>query len=230
VKTRCVDKGVVDQAETDAGFAQLDRQAVVVVEVELKPERRPSRYPQVAQAQLLINEIEVVVQALRISGLEVGHARLLVVPGLERRTRLHGREDVDQTRVVAPFAEDLLDPLLFTEVALANELDLQTVVLRQALGVGPDLVAQRLGELGEVEDAHLPSPQLCIHRVGIGDLRDRACDDHAVEARQHPSDLASVTLRQSLCHDNLLPDLDLALNTILSCPGRSTCLVPAKPG
>ncbi len=70
-------------------------------------------------------------------------------------------------------------------LALASELDLQVVVLRQALSVGPDLFGQRLGEPGEVEDSDLPRPQLCAHRVGVADLGNRAGDDHSIEAR-HP--------------------------------------------
>ena len=49
-------------------------------------------------------------------------------------------------RVIAALGEDLLDPILLTErLELADELDLKSSLGGQALGVGADLIAQRLG-------------------------------------------------------------------------------------
>ncbi len=145
-----LNEGVVGQGEADPGLTQLSRQVVVAVEVELEPKRHPRWHSQVAQPQSLIDEVEVVVQALRIPRLEEQFARVLVVPRPERRTWLHRREDVDRAGMVAPLAKDLLDPPFLAEVAPPlDELDLQAVLPRQTFGVVPNLIPKGLGELGE---------------------------------------------------------------------------------
>jgi hypothetical protein len=49
-------------------------QAMVPVEVNLQPEGTPGREPQITQAQLFIDEIEVVVKALAVVRAQVGLA------------------------------------------------------------------------------------------------------------------------------------------------------------
>ena len=226
-----LDEGVVGESKADPSLAQLGRQVVMAIEVELEPERYPGRHTQVAQPKPLIDEVEVVVQTLRVPVPERQLARLLVVPGPVGRTGFHRREDMDQAGMLAPLTKDLLDPAFLAEIALPFDvLDLQAVLLGQALGVTPNLFAQGLGELGEVEDTDLASPQLCAHRVGIANLGNRACNDYPVEARQSPADLVGVPFRQQLRHDSLLQGREMAPSLILSCRGASTSMVPAMPG
>ncbi len=145
-----VDEGILGELVGDALPGQPHGQGVVAVEVELKAERSPGRHAQVAQAKLLVDEVEVVVKALPIVRLEERPSGLLVVPRLEGETGLQGGEDVDESRVSPALGEDLLDPGLLPKVLLADELDLQAVVLGQVFGV-VDLVPQGLGPAGEVE-------------------------------------------------------------------------------
>ena len=143
-EVRDVHEGVLQSGIADARPVQLPRQGVMAVEVELQAEGRPRRDPQVAQAELRVEEVEVVVQALGLGGLEEGPARRLVVPRPERGAGFHRREDVDQPGMRPPLREDRLDAFLLAKVLALNEVDLQAVRLRQSLGMGAELVAKRL--------------------------------------------------------------------------------------
>ena len=59
-------EGVVQQGVGYVAAVQLARQPVVAIAVKLQPEGTPGGYPEVTQAEILIDEIEVVVQALAI--------------------------------------------------------------------------------------------------------------------------------------------------------------------
>src|SRR6266498_2688212 len=124
----------------------------MAVAVELQAEGRPRRDPQIAEAELRVEEVEVVVEALGVFGAEEGLARLLVVPRLEGRAGFHGGEDMDQTGRVAPLPEDLPEAVVLAEgLRRADELDLQPRFLGEALGILPDLVPERLGKARQVK-------------------------------------------------------------------------------
>ena len=124
-----------------------------------------------------------------------------VVPGPIRRARLHGREDVDQTRVVSAFGEDLFDPRLLAErLELADELDLQPRLGGEPLGVLPQLLAQRLGPTRIIEQADLVVTEIPAHRLGMTDIGQRAGDDDPVEARQDAADAVLVALEIGRAH------------------------------
>jgi len=110
-----IQKGVVGGLEGDPGLRQLPCQPAMAVEVDLQAKRRPGRHPQVAQPELRVDEVEVVVQALARGRLEEGLAARLVVPGAIGGTALHGREDVHQAGGVATLGENPLDAILLAE-------------------------------------------------------------------------------------------------------------------
>jgi hypothetical protein len=172
-----VQEGVVGGLEGDAGLRQLPRQPAVAVEVDLQAKRRPGRHPHVAQAELRVDEVEVVVQALAADRLEEGLAARLVMPGTIGGAGLHGGEDVHQPRVIAALGEDLLDPILLAErLELTDELDLKPGLGGQALGVGADLLAQRLGPVRIVKQADAAPTEVARHRPGVADVRQGARD------------------------------------------------------
>ena len=71
-------------------------------------------------------------QALAGCRLEQRVVGRFVMPGLEGRVRFHGREDVDQTGVIAALGKEFLDPILFAEcLELTNKLDVQGQSQRQ---------------------------------------------------------------------------------------------------
>src|SRR5262249_35906517 len=133
---------IIEQSIVDVMPAQLPRQPVMAVEINLQTEGTPRRNANIAQAQLFVDEVEVVVQALAVSGAQERLPTFLVVPGLVGATRLHGREDAHQARVIPPLREDFLDPIFFAEILFADEHDLQTVLGGESFGVLSQGVAQ----------------------------------------------------------------------------------------
>ncbi len=218
---------VVDQGEADALLGQLAGQPVMAVEVELQAERRPGRHTQIAQPQVGVDEIEVVVQALGLAGLEERPVRGLVVPGPERGARLHGREHVNQTGVIAAFGEDRLDPLLLAEVLALDVFDRQAVLGSQPFGIRPNLAAQGLGETSVVEQPGSARSQGRRHRPSVADVDECPRQNSPVEARERPENLLGLTILDQRHDVSSLP------HTADSCGLRKTSLtvlVPAMLG
>lgn len=61
--------------EGDAGLLELTGQPVAAVAVELETEGRPGGHPEIAQAELGVEEVEVVVEALPVLVAQGGLAR-----------------------------------------------------------------------------------------------------------------------------------------------------------
>lgn len=77
-------EGVVEHREGNARLEQLAGQPGVAIEVDLQAKRRPGRNADVTQAELLIDEVEVVMQAFAGGGLKEGAMGRLVMPGSVR--------------------------------------------------------------------------------------------------------------------------------------------------
>ncbi len=153
----------------------------------------------------VVDEIEIVVEALGLPPFQEGWPRLLVVPGAERRAGLDGRKNVHQPRMIAALLEEGLDPLLFAEVFLGEVVDGQPVLGGEAFGVGSDFIAQRFGELGVVEEANSADPQRLGHRFGVGDVDETAGEDDAVETGQRADDLVGVDFSEPSHAGTLMP-------------------------
>ncbi|HEY1897376.1 MAG TPA: hypothetical protein VGG62_13935 [Terracidiphilus sp.] len=149
-----------------------------------------------AQAQFLVHEIEVIMQALAIIRNQICLACLLVVPWLVRRARLHGGENAHQPGVLAPPGQNLFYPVFLPEIPFADELDLDTGCSRHLLRVLANAVAERFGELRIIENPNLSLEQKRSHACRKTDLRQRAENQHPIPAAQHPSYLRSVPIRQ----------------------------------
>ncbi len=120
---------VVQHGVADVLLVQFPGQLVVCVEIRLQAERRPGRDAQVTQAEAGQDKAEVVMQALAGHGLKRGLMSCFVAPGLEGRARFHAREDVGQSRRIAPLLHDGPNSLFLAEVFLLDEFGLQPVLL-----------------------------------------------------------------------------------------------------
>lgn len=190
-----VDERVVDELEADLEPLQPRSQPVVAVHAELEAEGRPRRHAQVAEPEVGVDEVEVVVEALAAVGFEERLPGALVVPGLEGRAGLHGAEDVHETGMGAALGQDFLDPVFLAErTDLPDELDGEAVLPRHPFRVLTDGVAQGLGELGEVEDEDAAPVQLPRECLGVADGGKGARDEYAVEAREHAADMSRVAV------------------------------------
>src|SRR6266478_4795540 len=74
------------------------------VAIELEAERTPRRHAQIDQAQLGVDEVEVVVQAFAGIRPQEAAMRLFVVPRLVGVAGFHRRDDMDQAGMVAAHA------------------------------------------------------------------------------------------------------------------------------
>ena len=74
-------QGVVEPGVNDLFSLQTAGQTVMSVEINLQPEGTPSGDADIAQSQLFIDEVKVIMQALAVVGAQRGLARNLVVPG-----------------------------------------------------------------------------------------------------------------------------------------------------
>jgi len=140
-------EGVVLQLVGDVG-AELRGQPVVTVQVKQRAERAPRRNRQETEPEHLVDEVEVVVQALAAVTANDGATGLLVVPRLVRRTRFHRREDVHQPGTVATLDQDLLNAIFLPEALHAlDELDRHAFPGRYKFGVSANGLAERQREL-----------------------------------------------------------------------------------
>ena len=197
VPVRDAAEGVVQLLEGQTSLLQLARQPVVPIAIELQAKGRPGRHPQIAQAKLLVQEIEVIVQALAILVAQRRLATRLVMPGHEGRAGFHRREDVHQARLQPSHRQHGFDPVFLAKRAhRANELDRDALLTRKLLGVGPDLLPQRLGKAWVVEQPHVMYPQIGRHPFRITDPRQCAGNDQPVIAGQDAGNLAGIAFRQ----------------------------------
>jgi len=137
------DEGVIGHPEGDICRHQLPGQPGVAVEIDLQAERCPGWDPHIAQAEGLIDNIEVVVQAFAGGELERGMVGAFVVPGLEGRTGHRGGKNMDQLRMVTACGKDLLDPILLAKgLGFADEFDLDSSLGGELFGIDPNLLPQ----------------------------------------------------------------------------------------
>jgi len=123
----------------------------VSVAIELQPEGTPGRRAQATQADLVIDEIKVVVQALAAVGFEEGLPARLVAPGSVAVARLHRRDDRRQSRMIAAPLKHLGHDLFLADVRPGDVLNGNPRRRRQLLSASPDRIAQRLGKTCVVE-------------------------------------------------------------------------------
>jgi hypothetical protein len=88
--------------------------------------------------------------------------------------------------------QDFLNPIFLADVAVPEELDGQPLAGRQFLGTVADLIAERFGELGLVEDADLVVEAVVSGRLGMADVGEGPRDDHPIQARQDIGDLLGM--------------------------------------
>jgi hypothetical protein len=83
-------KGVVFQHVGDRTPAQFEGKPGVAIEIELEPKRAPGGNPKVAEPELFVDEVEVIVEALAGIMFQEPLSRRFVVPGSVAGACLHG--------------------------------------------------------------------------------------------------------------------------------------------
>ena len=129
-------KTVVEHRRINVFFAQLGRQFIMAVEIELEAKRRPCRHSEITEAKFSVDKIEVVMQTLAAVVFEGCFMGFLVMPGLIARTWLHCREDMHKAGMRAAMSNDLLYALFLAEV-------FETVLGSQSLNNNADYYLQK---------------------------------------------------------------------------------------
>lgn len=196
-----LDERVVDEPVADLQPVQPRGQPGVPVEAELQAEGSPPRHSQVAQPQVGVDEVEVVVEALAAAGPEERISRAPVLPDFEGGAGFEGAEDVHQPRMAASPGEDLLDAVFLAEgLDPPDVLDGQPVLLREPRRLLEDGSGETLDELLEVGDLETAAGQFPCERPGMADVGERARHENAVKAREHAEDTGCVAVDE---HGNL---------------------------
>src|SRR5882672_5051173 len=191
------------------------------VAVELEAERTPRRHAQIDQAQLGVDEVEVVVQAFAGIRPQEAAMRLFVVPRLVGVAGFHRRDDMDQTGMVAAHGKYLGNDVFLADVLLGNVFDGDASRTSQCGSAVAHAITKRFGKSRIVEDLDLPRRKKPRHSLRVAGPGQRTGGDDPVVAGEHSSEALAVTLRQRLLQP-LLP-LPASPSLILS------CLVPDSP-
>ena len=174
------------------------------IAIELQAERAPGRHAQIDQAQLGVDEVEVVMQAFAGIRPQEGAMRVLVMPGLVGVAGFHRRDDMHQAGTVATNDKHPGDDILLADVVLGNVFDGNAGGTRQRGGALAYSIAKWFGKPRIVEDPDLPRRKKSCHSLRITGSRQRAGDDHPVIAGEHPGEALAVTHRQRLPQPPLL--------------------------
>src|SRR5262249_50468117 len=149
-----------------------------------------------------------IMQAFAAVRPQEGAMRAFVVPGLVAVTGFHRRDDMHQAGIVATHGKNLGDEVLLADMALGNMFDGHASSTGQFASPVADAIAERFSKSRIVEDADLPRRQKCRHSLRITGPWQRAGDDDAVVAGEHPGEALTVTIRQQLPQASLrLPRL-----------------------
>src|SRR6202046_2592614 len=119
-----------------------------------------------AQAQILVHEIKVVMQTLAVIWNQIRLTSLLVVPRLVGRAWLHGRENADDPGLLSSTSQNLFHPVFLSEVPLADELDLDPRFSSHLLRVLANPGAECVGELRVVHYPEAALGQNSAHSSG----------------------------------------------------------------
>jgi hypothetical protein len=191
-----VDKRIVQKMVGEPVSLEKAGQVMVSVKIKLQPEGGPGGYSQIAQPQLFQDDVKIVVKAFGCFPPKKRLARLFIMPGFKRGTRLHGRKDMDQSGMIPALGDDLLDPLFLTEILLPDKLDLQSILLGQLLRPHTDFVPQGFDKLGIIENANALGSQMTTHGIGITDIGKCSGDDDPIKAREDSSNFTGVSFCQ----------------------------------
>jgi len=200
-------KRIVQHLIAEALSSENVGQVMMSVKIKLQPEGSPGGNPQIAQSQILKDEVKIVVKTLACLSPKKRPAHLFVMPGLKRGTGFQGGEDMHQSRMIPALGDDLLDPFFLAEIPLPDKFDLQTIFLSQTLRPETNLVPQGLGKLGVIKNTDAFGSQMTTHGIGITDVGKGPGNHNPIEARKDPSNLTGISFCQGTHCSNLVRDV-----------------------
>src|SRR5436190_19963633 len=110
-----------------------------------------------------------------------------------------------QPWMAAPLPHYFSDPLFFTRTALAQELDIDPLLLRHSFSIISNRITQGFGKTGIIEDANVLFFQEARHPRRITQLWQRSQNDQAIVAGDSASNLVLITFCEQ--HSIVLPSV-----------------------
>src|SRR5262249_14966295 len=144
----------------------------------------PGLQAQVAEPQLGVQEVEVVVLALGRVAAQLQALGLGVGPDLEGEAGLDAAEDAEQPLGDAVGRGDGQGAVLLALGAAGQVDDGPAVLLGQAEGGGADGVGQPQGEVLEVLEQDLGLPEVGLQAADVGQEAQAAAEADAVQAAE----------------------------------------------
>ena len=112
---------IVEHLEINVLLAESRCQQVVPITVELQPERRPCRHPQITQPQVCGNEVKVIVQTFAGYCLEICFVSLFIMPRLISSAGFHRREDMYESGMRTSLFDNIVNAVFFSEILFADK-------------------------------------------------------------------------------------------------------------
>ena len=193
-----VDEAVVALVEADPRPRQLARQPVAAVQTDVDAVRHPRLQPQVHQAELRVEQIEVEVRTLAELRLQLQPLRRAVPAHGERLARLDALEHRDQPLGHAVGPRDVQRPRLLPLATARQVNDRSPRSLGQPLGRHGDLLRPFHRPILEVHQQHPHRPQIQPQPPQTGQPPNRPAKPHPVKPRQRPLDFRRHPLEKCL--------------------------------
>ena len=125
------------------------------------------------------------------------------MPGFVRGAILHRGKHMDQSGMFPTGFENLRNPIFLAKrVKLADELDLDSMVGGEGLGMIVNLIPQRHSPVGKIENHDSFGVQVVCGGFCITDVWKRTIEDHPVKTRNNAYDILSVSVEK--VHDEFL--------------------------
>jgi len=180
---------VIDEASAhlDAELAQLARQPVVAITVELQPKGAPGGHPHVAQPQVFIDEIEVIVQAFA-AFLDRFDVADLVFAKTVSQTRLDTGQQRHSSRGALAGLGQFQGSRFFVDRGTIQMLQGNAFLLGEFFGLFAKGLGQALGMIGEVGVTNLLPIQVAVHAALVVEQPRFATKAKAIKAGQNEAD------------------------------------------
>lgn len=157
-------KCVVVHTVINLFFVQLVGEQVMSVHIKLKAERRPCGNAQIAEPQLFVNEIKIVVEAFALVRLKESFPGHFIMPRLISITAFHCGKDMDKAFGFPSFENDFLDMFIFAEnMEFTDEFNFNPIFRSDLFCILPDLFCKVLGETGIIKNADAAAFHICGH-------------------------------------------------------------------